>query len=230
MKTLSIVIPAYNEASTLDELLRRVVDVDLEECEKQIIVVNDGSTDATPDILRAWADKVMVHTHERNRGKGAAVRTGYEHAIGEYVVVQDADLELDPNDLRSMLKKARETNASAVFGSRILPMHEVERSRGVWYFALGGRTLTWLANILYGISITDEPTCYKMVRRDILQKLSLSANGFEFCPELTAKLARMDVEIHEVPIRYTPRTRSEGKKVKLRDWFIAVWTLLKHRI
>lgn len=229
MRKLSIIIPAYNEASTINALLLRVQEADIGTYEKEVIVVDDGSTDATPELLGRWKGKVQVYTLLRNEGKGRAVRTGYAHATGDYVVVQDADLELDPNDLKVLLQKAEEGNV-AVFGSRRLPIHGETRKHGTWYFELGGILLTWLTNILYGTRITDEPTCYKMVRRDALQKIPLTANGFDFCPELTAQLARRGIRIVEVPIHYTPRSVAEGKKVRLSDWFWAVWTLVKNRL
>jgi glycosyltransferase involved in cell wall biosynthesis len=227
--TLSIVIPTFNEAATLDELLRRVAAADAGPVKKEIIVVDDGSTDETPQILKRWGDRVLALAHARNRGKGAAVRTGYARATGDWVVVQDADLELDPNDFRALLAKAEEERAAAVYGSRTLPLSGERRPRGVWYFALGGRTLTLLANLLYGTRITDEPTCYKMVRRDVLKELRLTAEGFDFCPELTAKLAKRGVRIVEAPVHYYPRSVVAGKKVRLSDWIQAVWTLVKHR-
>ena len=230
MRKLSIVIPAYNEAPTIDTLLNRVQAADLGAYQKEIIVIDDGSTDATGKILQQWKDRVALYTHDRNRGKGAAVRTGYAHASGDYVVVQDADLELDPTDLKKLLEKADAESAGAVFGSRRLPLPGETRKKGTWYFQLGGASLSWLTNILYGTRITDEPTCYKMVRRDVLQRIPLTAEGFEFCPELTAKLARAGVRIFEVPIHYTPRSVAEGKKVRFSDWCVAVWTLLKHRL
>ncbi len=228
MRKLSIVVPAYNEAATIDALLTLVEKADLG-IEKEIIVVDDGSKDVTPRILEKWKHKLTVLTHAHNRGKGAAVRSGYAQATGDYVVVQDADLELDPNDLKALVQKADMEQAGAVFGSRRLPLPGETRPKGIWHFELGGIFLSWLANILYGTHITDEPTCYKMVRRDILDEIELTANGFEFCPELVAKLARRGVMIFEVPIHYTPRSVDEGKKVRLSDGLLAVWTLVKNR-
>jgi dolichol-phosphate mannosyltransferase len=226
---LSIVIPAYNEAKTINTLLERVLEVDLSPVEKEIIVVDDGSTDGTLAMAQKYAPRVQILSHEKNKGKGAAVRTGFDHATGDYVVVQDADLEYDPNDLRVMLDVAQQKNAGAVYGSRRLPLPGEAQHRGKWYYYFGGVVLTILTNILYNTHITDEPTCYKMVRGDVLKQITLVSNGFEFCPELTAKLARRDVTIVEVPIHYNPRSTIEGKKIRAKDGLIAIWTLIKYR-
>lgn len=227
---LSIVIPAYNEERTIAALLDRVLALDLAPIEKEIIVVNDGSKDGTADVLKKYADRVIFEVHEKNRGKGAGVRTGFAKATGEYVVVQDADLEYNPEDFRSMISFAQNNNAPVVFGSRWLPHPEGGQRRGSFRYYLGGQVLTWLTNLLYGTRITDEPTCYKMMHRDVLSRISLSAEGFEFCPEITAKIARLGIPIAEVPIRYAPRSLDEGKKIRAWDGAIAIWTLLKNRI
>lgn len=228
---LSIVIPAYNEEKTISELLARVSALDLFPNEKEIIVVNDGSRDRTLEIASIYAtnhSNITVLSHETNLGKGAAVRTGFAHATGEYVVVQDADLEYEPNDFRAMLALAQEKNAGAVYGSRRLPLPGQATERGKWYYYLGGVVLTYLANIIYDTRITDEPTCYKMVRGDVLKDITLTADGFEFCPEITAKIAKRGVYIYEVPIHYHPRTAAEGKKIRAQDGVIAIWTLLRY--
>lgn len=229
-QTLSIIIPAYNEERTLAALLEKVLALDLSPVHKEIIVVDDGSTDRTAQVARSFAGKVTLLSHEKNKGKGAAVRTGFAHARGEYVVVQDADLEYEPEDLRKMLAVAIEQNAPVIYGSRNLPYDGIPPKRGGLSFYLGGVFLTWLTNFLYGTNITDEPTCYKMVRGDVLKRLSLTANGFEFCPEITAQLALLPVPIIEVPIRYNPRTSGEGKKIRPKDGIIAVRVLVENRL
>lgn len=228
--TLSVVIPAYNEERTIGKILERVFALDIAPWRKEIIVVDDGSTDGTADILKNFTEGISVYTHEQNKGKGAAVRTGFSHVTGDYVVVQDADLEYDPRDLKRMLALAERGNLPAVYGSRRLPMPGEPLSRGAWHYYLGGVGITWFANLLYGIRITDEPTCYKMLRQDVLrQLLPIQSNGFEFCPEITAKLARLGAPIIELPIHYHPRSSAEGKKIRIKDGFIALWTLLKYR-
>ncbi len=225
---LSIVIPAYNEERTIASLLDKVLALDLSPIEKEIIVVNDGSKDATGDILAQYAGRVLTLNHSKNRGKGGAVRTGFDKASGDYVVVQDGDLEYNPEDFRAMLDFANKNRAQVVFGSRWLPHPEGGQRKGGLRYYLGGQLLTWLTNILYGVRITDEPTCYKMMHRDVLKRITLTSEGFEFCPEITAKIARLGIPIHEVPIRYAPRSLGEGKKIRARDGLIAIWTLLKN--
>jgi glycosyltransferase involved in cell wall biosynthesis len=223
---LSIVIPTYNEAKTLPVLLKRVLALSLN---KEVIVVDDGSTDGTSEFLKEFGSAIHVIVHPRNRGKGAAVRSGIARAAGEYVVVQDADLEYDPEDLKRMFTEVTKHNYSALFGSRRLALPHEKTRRGAWYYYLGGLGITWFANLLYGVRLTDEPTCYKMMKREVLEKMALRSEGFEFCPEVTAKLTRLEVPIHEMPIHYYPRSRFEGKKIRAKDGFIALWTLLRYR-
>lgn len=230
IRKLSIVIPAYNEARTIATLLDRVWAAELGDIEKEVIVVDDGSRDATRSLAAAYRPAVTVLAHERNRGKGAAVRTGFAAATGDYVVVQDADLEYDPRDFKAMLAAAEEKGVRAVFGSRILGHVAGMGTKGAAPYYLGGKAVTFAANLLYGTGITDEPTCYKMVEKSLIGELALEATGFEFCPEITAKLAKRGVRICEVPIHYQPRTTAEGKKLRFKDGVIALWTLLKYRI
>ncbi|MBI4812160.1 glycosyltransferase family 2 protein [Candidatus Falkowbacteria bacterium] len=226
---LSIVIPAYNEEKTLEGILGKVEAANFGHVEKEIIIIDDGSGDKTREILKKYENKYRVIYHDKNMGKGAAVRTGFGAATGDYVVVQDADLEYDPNDIAVMVKLAAEKDAGVVYGSRRLGLLKKKNPMAGWVYHLGGRFLTLFANFLYGISITDEPTCYKMVSRRIIDRMELEANGFEFCPEITAKIARLGVPIHEVPISYNPRSVKEGKKIKFKDGLIAIWTLIKYR-
>ncbi|MDD5590181.1 MAG: glycosyltransferase family 2 protein [Candidatus Portnoybacteria bacterium] len=225
---ISIIIPAYNEAKTIERLLARVEETDLG-CEKEIIVVDDGSSDDTPDILKRYESKYRIIRHLKNRGKGAAVRSGYQAATGDCAIVQDADLEYDPRDIGRMIKKAEEENAQAVFGSRRLDWAREKNQKAGWIYHLGGIFLSALTNLLYGTKITDEPTCYKMVSKETLDRIDLKAEGFEFCPELTAKIARLGIKIYEIPISYFPRSVREGKKIKIKDGAIAIWTLIKNR-
>ncbi|MFH1690219.1 MAG: glycosyltransferase family 2 protein [Candidatus Eisenbacteria bacterium] len=224
--TLDVIIPIYNEEDTLAELLEKVLASPLR---PTVIAVNDGSSDSTPEILRHYGNRERIRfaSHERNLGKGAAVRTGIGMATGDVVLVQDADLEYDPDDFSSILEPFEDPDVMVVYGSRRLNPTNKRCSR---MFLLGGASLTWLTNLLYGTGITDEPTCYKAFRRELLQSLPLRCMGFEFCPEVTALVARRGIRIREVPIRYNPRSRAEGKKIGLSDWFRAVLTLLRYRL
>jgi len=222
---LSVIVPAYNERETVIPLLKKVLAVELA---TQVIVVDDGSTDDSAELLDEFARKhpqVTVLRHERNRGKGAAIRTALSHATGEVVVIQDADLEYDPQDFPRLLAPIRRGEAEVVYGSRVRGRTPMSYLR----YYLGGRLVSLVASILYGRWITDEPTCYKMVRRELLAGIDLESEGFEFCPEVTAKLLRGGARYVEVPIRYYPRSIHEGKKIRARDGLIAIWTLLKLR-
>lgn len=227
IKKLSIVVPVYNEKNTIETILSRLEYVDLG-MEKEIIVVDDGSKDGTRDILKKYESKHKILYHEKNQGKGSAVRTGLKNTSGDYIVIQDADLEYNPSDFKRMLEYAKTNNAEVVYGSRRLGKGKSPTAG--WQYYLGGVFLTFLTNLLYGTKITDEATCYKMISRNVLNKFSLHSAGFEFCPEITAKIARRKIPIHEISIDYTPRSKKEGKKIKLKDGLIAVWTLIKYRI
>jgi len=227
---LSVIVPVYNEAATVAQIIERVLKVELGDVEKEIIVVNDGSTDGTGAVL----DSLVAHRpnplkivhHERNRGKGAAVCTALEHVTGDVVITQDADLEYDPQEYPALLAPFEDPAVQVVYGSRNL--HGNPRSS--WSFYWGGRLLSWIANLLYRSHITDEPTGYKALRADLLRSLDLQSEGFEFCPEVTGKVLRRGIEIHEVPISYRPRSFDEGKKINWRDGMRAIWTLLKYRL
>jgi glycosyltransferase involved in cell wall biosynthesis len=225
---LSIIIPAYNEEKTIEALIKKVSEVFLEKSlEKEIIVVDDGSSDNTLNILEKIKNKYnfILEKHFKNQGKGSAIRTGIKKATGDFIIIQDADLEYDPNDYNKLLVPFFENDAKVVYGSRILG----SKKHGKWIFYLGGRGVTLATNIICQINITDEPTCYKVFERDLLNSLDLKCNGFEFCPEVTAKIAKRRIKIFEVPISYNPRAKSEGKKISWKDGFIALWTLLRYR-
>ena len=230
--TFSIIIPAYNEGKTIAELLQRVLDADLgENIEKELIVVNDCSTDATEQIVKQFIAKhpdapITYLKHEKNYGKGMAVRTGIKAVTGDFVVMQDADLELDPNDFAQMLPFLLSGEYRVVYGSRFLAE---ENSHTYFSYQLGGKFLSVMTNILYRQHITDEPTCYKMFTAELLKSIPLDCVGFEFCPEVTAKVSRLGHKIKEVPIRYYPRSIEEGKKLRLKDGLKAIATLLKYR-
>ncbi|WP_286008325.1 glycosyltransferase family 2 protein [Barnesiella viscericola] len=230
--TLSIIIPAYNEEKTIAELLQRVLDADLGEgIGRELIVVNDCSTDSTGRIVEAFIathpDAPITYLkHDRNQGKGMAVRTGIQAVTGDYVVMQDADLELDPNDFAKMLPHLLSGQYQVVYGSRFLVE---ENSHTYVSYQMGGKFLSIMTNLLYGQHITDEPTCYKMFETRLLKSIPLDCKGFEFCPEVTAKVSRLGHKIKEVPIRYYPRSIEEGKKLRLKDGLQAIVTLLKYR-
>lgn len=226
--TLSIIIPAYNELETIEKILAYVEAADLG-VEKEIIVVDDGSQDGTRDILKNYEDKYKILYHEKNQGKGAAMRTGIDSATGDYVVPQDADTEYDPLDLKKLIAKAKEEKAQAVFGSRRLGRAKKKNVKAGWSYYLGGVLVTIATNLLYRTNLTDEPTCYKLVERELIDGFQIESQGFEYCPEVTAKIARKKIKIHEVPISYNPRSVEGGKKIRPRDGFVAIWTLFKYR-
>ena len=226
---LSVLMPVYNEEDTVVRIVREVLALPLD---LELIVVDDGSTDRTRARLRALEAAHDPHLKvvyaPQNAGKGAAIRVALSHARGEVVVIQDADCEYDPRDFGPMLAQI-ERGAAVVYGTRLSPEaarlnHEMRDK-----FYLARRLLPWLTNALYGTRITDEATCYKMFRRDVLQSIPLRCERFDFCPEVTAKVIRRGYKIYETPIRYTARTEAQGKKIGWRDAFDAAWALLKFR-
>jgi glycosyltransferase involved in cell wall biosynthesis len=222
---VSVIIPAYNEEKTIQQVLETVQALPLE---KQIIVVNDGSTDNTYDILeelRGDNNLTIVHCEE-NRGKGFAIRSGIPSVEGEVVVIQDADMELSPNDILPLVEPLRNEKVEVVYGSRFLD----GRGNASIHNFIANRVLAIYTNLLYGCRITDESTGYKAFSTNLLKDLNLTCEGFEFCPEVTAKILRAGYHIHEVPVSYFPRTKKEGKKLRFwSDGLFAAWTLLKYR-
>lgn len=220
---LSVVIPVYNEKDTILKLIEKVKSVPIE---KEIIIVDDGSNDGTREILKKINDsKIKIIFKEKNEGKGTAIRNGLKYVTGDIVVIQDADLEYEPMDWLKMINLIKEKNIDVVYGSRILG----KSKKSSLFFYLGGRILSLLANILYHAQITDEPTCYKMFKKEVIKSIDLKCKGFEFCPEVTAKIRKKGYKIYEVPIHYNPRSIKEGKKIRLKDGIIAIWTLIKYR-
>lgn len=228
MPTLSIIVPCYNEQATVVGLLHQVLRVDLGNYKKEIIVVDDGSSDTT--LAKA---KTLLSQHPElhllalpHRGKGFAIKAGFKKATGDLVIVQDADLEYDPNDWRQMLELFRLPSVHVVFGSRrLLPDHKGSGTLYYW----GAQCINLVTNLLYGVRLSDQFTCYKMMRRHLLEKLNLQGEGFEIDGELVAKLLKLKECIYEVPITYHPRTRRQGKKIKVSDgarWF---WQIIKYR-
>jgi dolichol-phosphate mannosyltransferase len=219
---VSVIVPVYNEAAHVDQLLDAI---HASPVKKEIVIVDDGSTDGTREKLQALrpADNVAIVFHEKNYGKGAAIRTALSYARGEYVLIQDSDLEYDPQDYPALLRPLEAGKANVVYGVR-----PDRPERGLRFF-LGAKLLTHLANFLYGAGIHDEATCYKVIRRSVLTRMQLECRRFEFCPEVTAKLCRMGEAIAEVPISYNPRSADEGKKIRSSDGWQAIWTLIRYR-
>ncbi len=225
MINLSVIIPAYNEKDTIREIIRRVKLTGLAD---EILIVDDGSSDGTREILKELAldPSIRVVLHERNLGKGAAVTTGFSHAAGEIMIIQDADLEYDPRDYPMLLKPIEEGIADVVYGSRFLG---APRRPTMFWHMIANKLLTLMTNILYNNILTDMETGYKVFRRSVVAEMKIYARRFDFEPEFTAKILKRKVRIFEVPITFNPRDYSEGKKIKLQDAFVAVWTLVKYR-
>ncbi len=224
---LSILIPAYNEEDSIRQSIQRLLAVDFSPHAVEVIVVDDASTDRTREIAQAFGGVVKVIVHEGNRGKGAAIRTALARATGDIVLIHDADLEYDPADLPALVAPIASGEAPASFGSRFM---NGARPAGMkpqnW---LANKILAVAANVLFGGKLTDEATCYKAVRTDVLRTMNLKCQRFEFCPEVTAKLLREKRKIVEVPVQYHARTVAEGKKIHWYDGLEAIWTLAKYR-
>ncbi len=222
---LTVLIPIYNEIHTIREIIKRVQETDLAD---EILLVDDGSTDGTRDILDELNGQgaIRVILHEKNRGKGAAVRTGIENATGDVLLIQDADLEYDPRDYPALLKPIEEGLSDVVYGSRFLG---APRRVAMFWHMVANKLLTLMTNILYNTILTDMETGYKVFRKEVIEGVPLHAKRFEFEPEFTAKILKRGVRIFEVPISFNPRDYEEGKKIGLSDAFEAVWALIKYR-
>ena len=222
---LSVIIPVYNEVESIHEIIKRVLDTKLA---WEIILVDDGSIDGTRELLKEMdgKDNVRVILHEKNQGKGAAVRTGFDAARGDVLLIQDADLEYDPRDYPTLIKPLEEGMADVVYGSRFLggPRRVV-----MFWHMVANYLLTFMTNILYNTILSDMETGYKVFRRKVIEDMPLHAKRFDFEPEFTAKILKRKYRIFEVPITFNPRDYSQGKKIKLKDAFEAVWTLFKYR-
>jgi glycosyltransferase involved in cell wall biosynthesis len=225
--SLSVVMPVYNEKDTIREIVQKVL---AENIVKELIIVDDGSKDGTRDILTELAaknPKIKVTFHEKNRGKGGALRTGFGQVTGDVVIIQDADLEYEPAEYKELMQPIQKGKADVVYGSR-LTFAKPQRAYMFWH-RVGNKLVTLFAGILYNTTLTDIETCYKMFRADLLKGMAIQSNGFEIEPELTAKLLKKKLRIYEVPISYYGRTYDEGKKIFWYHGFGALWTLLKYR-
>jgi glycosyltransferase involved in cell wall biosynthesis len=223
---LSIIIPVYNEFRTFSQVLERVRNAPLPAgVDKEIIVVDDGSTDGTSSLVAGCAGTVVVHHSILNFGKGTAIRIGITKATGDVILTQDGDLEYDPNDYAAILQPFIDAQADVVYGSRFRRGHPMM----AWKNWLANRILTTATNLLFAASITDEATAYKAFRTPVLRRIALQCRRFEFCPEVTAKIRRIGCQIREVPISYNARGIADGKKIRAADGFIALWTLIRYR-
>ena len=230
MRTLSIVMAIYNEEKTLEAILKQIEGVNLQALTKEIVLVDDGSTDKTRDILKNLKNKYKVIYHEKNRGKGAAIRTGFKNTTGDFIIIQDADLEYDPNEYPRLLKPLMDGKADVVYGSRFIGSD----SHRVLYFwhNLGNKFLTTLSNIFTDLNLTDMETCYKAFTKEAVAKIlpHLTSNRFGIEPELTAEIARNELRIYEVGISYSGRTYIEGKKINWKDGLAAIWHIIKFNL
>jgi glycosyltransferase involved in cell wall biosynthesis len=218
---LSVIVPAYNEAATIGEVLRRLRTLSIRH---EVIVVDDGSTDDTATIVAGFPEVVLL-SHPHNLGKGAAISTALPISRGRATIIQDADLEYHPGDISALYDRYMQGDVAAVYGSRNLRKNP--RSSQLFYY--GGVMVSVFTSLLYGVRITDEATGYKLVRTELLRSLDVRAKGFDFCPELTARILRHGARLVEVPISYFPRSSAEGKKITARDGIIAIWVLVRER-
>jgi len=222
---LSIIMPFYNEKATLSKIINSVLNLDLN---LEIIAINDGSTDGSEKLVETLCKtdgRLALFHHKNNMGKGAAIRTGIPHCTGDIITIQDADLETNPQNLIYLIKPIVEKETKVLYGSRVLGYKG--KTNSVYYY--GGRLVTLICNLLYNQRLTDEATCYKLFDAALLKSIPLNCMGFEFCPEVTAKVSKRGIKIKELPMDYYPRSKKDGKKLSWTDGLVAVWVLIKYR-
>ncbi|MGC8829161.1 MAG: glycosyltransferase family 2 protein [Verrucomicrobiia bacterium] len=227
IRILSVIIPVYNEQDTIRDVIKKVQKLYFV---KDIIVIDDGSTDNTTNIIneiKRTDPKIIILTHKCNKGKGAAIKTGLPAATGKIIVIQDGDLEYNPDDFEKMLAPILSGKCKVVYGTRYGSIKAINETK---IHRLGNWLLTKFANICTGQKLTDESTCYKMFKADLIKQIKLEEDDFGFCPEVTAKISNMGEQIYEVPIRYNPRNKKHGKKIRMIDGIKALWCLLKYSI
>lgn len=222
---ISIIIPVFNEKEFIVEILEKVEQVNFLGLEKEIVVVDDCSTDGTRHILEGLQQQYKVFFHDKNQGKGAALKTGFKNSTGDIFAIQDADLEYDPNDLKKLVEAVLSGETEVVYGSRMIAKNPI----GHYAFYLGNKVISFLTRLLYGVTLTDVETCYKVFKKEVLEHLSLQENDFGFEVEFTAKVLKNNIKIKELPISYNPRKFSQGKKISWRDGLKAIWLLFKFR-
>ncbi|MBS1612723.1 MAG: glycosyltransferase family 2 protein [Bacteroidetes bacterium] len=222
---LSVIMPVFNEKKTIREIIAKVMAVPIP---IELVIVDDASTDGTRDILKEYEGKpnIQVYYHEKNKGKAGAIKTGIPHTTGDIISIQDGDLETNPNDFVHLTEPIKKGDAQVVYGSRYYGGDEKSLYSA---YKFGARFLSVVVNVLYNQNITDEATCYKVFRADILKQIPLTYDRFEFCPEVTAKVSKMGYKIKELPMNYYPRSFEEGKKMNWRDGVKALWVLVKYR-
>lgn len=226
MNKLSIIVPVYNEEKTIDEVLHRILNEPLAGWQKEIIVINDGSTDKTRKILDKWRKKVTVIEKDKNEGKGSALSIGFRKVTGDIVLIQDADLEYSPSDYPVLLSPFANERVSVVYGSRFLGPH----LSTMFIYAQGNKFITFVANILFNTNLTDMETGFKVMRREVVDGMQIDSKRFEAEPEITAKILKRGYQIYEVPISYMGRTFEEGKKLTWKDGLTALFTLIRYRV
>jgi glycosyltransferase involved in cell wall biosynthesis len=223
---LSVIIPVYNEKSTIEAVIQRVHEIDVG-MEKEIVIVDDASQDGTQDVLKKMDHPyIKTYFHEKNQGKGAALHTGFSNAQGDIILIQDADLEYDPSEYPTLLKPILDGRADVVYGSRFLG--GPHRVLYFWHY-VGNKLLTTLSNMLSNLNLSDMETCYKVIKKDVLDRITLKSKRFGFEPEITIKLAKLNAKIYEVPISYSGRDYSEGKKIGWKDGFAAIYHIFRYK-